>query len=188
MHAFIDPMTQYVNLLQNTTTLEIIRDQCGRNETDLLPLVASAELAQVASCDLSQTFASIRDLLQCSNWYPLYETTTYEAVCYNGTEGFSWVATTQFAILFMAMMVLTLRSALDPLKSHVEDEDSDDGSDDSSRYSDEDEDNDKKKRDIPASYGRKEQDPNNTPSIGLLQMRDNEMGTDNGDEDASGRR
>jgi hypothetical protein len=30
-------------------------------------------------------------------------------MCYSGTEGFAWVASTQFVIVFMAMVILTFR-------------------------------------------------------------------------------
>ena len=62
-------------------------------------------------CDVAEITLTIRDYFQCRNWYPLYETTVYDAMCYEGTEGFTWVATTQFIVVFMAMVMLTLRGA-----------------------------------------------------------------------------
>jgi hypothetical protein len=35
----------------------------------------------------------------------------YNAVCYNGVDGLSWIATTQFVIVFFAFIMLTLRVA-----------------------------------------------------------------------------
>jgi hypothetical protein len=41
----------------------------------------------------------------------LYETTTYQAICYDGTDGFAYIASTQFIIVFMAFIILTFRVA-----------------------------------------------------------------------------
>ena len=41
----------------------------------------------------------------------------YNAVCYNGTEGFSWVASTQLATVVVSMIILTLRAACYEIES-----------------------------------------------------------------------
>jgi hypothetical protein len=71
-------------------------------------------VAQTTSEQLCRTVDILKDVglyLQCSNWYPLYENTVYNAMCYSGTEGFAWVASTQLVIVFMAMFILTFRIA-----------------------------------------------------------------------------
>jgi hypothetical protein len=67
-------------------------------------------VAQTALEQLCSVIKNLKDLglfMQCSNWYPLYENTVYNAMCYSGTEGFAWVVSTQFVIVFMATFILT---------------------------------------------------------------------------------
>jgi len=41
----------------------------------------------------------------------------YNSVCYDATTGFSWIATTQFCIVFFSMIMLTLRVGFTDIKS-----------------------------------------------------------------------
>ena len=41
-------------------------------------------------CLLKQ--AKVRDLVRCENWYPFYEITVHDAICYDGTYGLAWVS------------------------------------------------------------------------------------------------
>lgn len=76
---------------------------------------ASASVALISRflidvfCSAGDILRELRDFLKCDNWYPLYENTIYDAVCYEGTDGFAWVTITQFIIVFMAMVILTFR-------------------------------------------------------------------------------
>ena len=45
---------------------------------------------------------------------PLYRVVAYDAVCSNGTDGFYYVAITQFFIVAFAMIMVTLRFAFKP--------------------------------------------------------------------------
>jgi hypothetical protein len=76
-------------------------------------------------CSVAEITVTIRQYFQCSNWYPLYETAVYEAMCYSGTEGFAWVAGTQFVVVCMAMILLTLRGAFYDVEVLDENGDSD---------------------------------------------------------------
>jgi len=92
-----------------TASAGAIQTVCGFNETSAL--AAAAETANEQLCQIVDVLNAIRLFFQCENWFPLYETTVYEAICYNGTEGFAWVASTQFAIVFLSCILLTLRAA-----------------------------------------------------------------------------
>lgn len=63
---------------------------CGFEDPSTLGEVA--DLANVQLCEIVDILNQIRLFFQCENWFPLYESTMYNAVCYNGTEGFAWVA------------------------------------------------------------------------------------------------
>lgn len=73
-----------------TGSAAAIQTVCGFNETT--GLAAAAETANGQLCQIVDILNAIRLFFQCENWFPLYETTVYEAICYNGTEGFAWVA------------------------------------------------------------------------------------------------
>lgn len=66
---------------------------CGFNETTQLGSIGfAADEANGQLCDIVDILNSIRLFFQCENWFPLYEVTVYEAICYNGAEGFAWIA------------------------------------------------------------------------------------------------
>ena len=67
-------------------------------------------------CGIVSILESIRQYFQCNNFYPVYETVVYDAICYQGMEGFTWVASTQFVVVVMAMVILTYRGAFYDLK------------------------------------------------------------------------
>jgi hypothetical protein len=102
-----DSLPQFITLVDtlrtNTDTFEEI---CG-NSPDLI--LESADEVTTVLCQVADILRDVRVFFNCENFYPLYEGITYETVCYSGTEGFAWVATTQFVIVFMTMVILTLR-------------------------------------------------------------------------------
>jgi hypothetical protein len=88
-------------------------------------LEAAGDSATDLLCRVGELLVDLRSYLACDNWYPLYETLAYETVCYSGTEGFAWVAITQFVIVFMTMIILTLRMAfyeIEVLEPAIEDD------------------------------------------------------------------
>jgi hypothetical protein len=62
-------------------------------------------------CTVAGLLKRVRMLCQCSTWYPLYETTVYDTLCYS-VPSFSWIASTQLIVVFMAMVILTCRVVL----------------------------------------------------------------------------
>ena len=55
-------------------------------------IVAATEVASEQLCQIVDFLDSLRLFFQCENWFPLYDVALYQAICYNGTDGFSWVA------------------------------------------------------------------------------------------------
>ena len=49
--------------------------------------------------------------LGCENFRPLYTTAAHEALCYNGTESFLWLAISQAAIVVCSLIVFSAQSA-----------------------------------------------------------------------------
>jgi hypothetical protein len=89
----------------NTNAIQAI---CGFD--DSAKLVSVAETAEIQLCGIAEVLKSIIIFFQCRNWYPLYEATVHDAMCYSGTDGFAWVASTQFVVVFMAVVIVTFRA------------------------------------------------------------------------------
>jgi hypothetical protein len=87
-----------------TTSIE---DICGKAAPDLI--FDAADAVTKILCRVADILQGVRVFFRCENLYPLYEGITYETVCYSGTQGFAWVASTQFVIVFMTMVIMTLR-------------------------------------------------------------------------------
>jgi hypothetical protein len=85
-----------------------IEEMCG---TPPVLMVTAADAVANILCKANLILRAVRLYFTCDNWYPLYEGLVYDTLCYSGTEGFAWVASTQFVIVFMTMVILTLRIA-----------------------------------------------------------------------------
>jgi hypothetical protein len=78
--------------------------------------IAQAEIDIVSQrlstqvCKTTINLVDFRDLMSCDNWYPLYEESMYNSLCYDATDGFAWVTTTQIAIVFLSLLIVTSRS------------------------------------------------------------------------------
>jgi hypothetical protein len=97
--------TNFTETLRNAT-LEI-QSICG--EGTLTTAILSGDGVSHVLCNMTGILRDLRVFFNCANWYPLYEGLSYETLCYSGTEGFVWIASTQFVIVFMTMVMLTLR-------------------------------------------------------------------------------
>jgi hypothetical protein len=80
---------------------------CG--VTNATVWAATAGKADAYLCTLAGLVRDIREFFQCRTWYPLYQNTVHDAMCYSATDGFSWIASSQFVVVLMAMIVLTCR-------------------------------------------------------------------------------
>jgi hypothetical protein len=73
-----------------TASTDSLQELCGFTDADTL--VTASEAANVQLCQIVDLLDSIRLFFQCENWFPIYDVTLYQAICYNGTDGFTWVA------------------------------------------------------------------------------------------------
>lgn len=108
----VEFIVQYIPELDNLNVVlqqykGSIQQICGANPE---PLLQATTTVDKTMCKVANLLADVREYFYCANWYPLYEVTVYDALCYNGIQGFAWVATTQFVIVFMTMIMLTLRT------------------------------------------------------------------------------
>jgi len=73
-----------------TDTNSTFSQICGFDSAETI--VSATDSAKLQVCQIVDFLDSLRRFFQCENWFPLYDETMYQAICYNGTDGFSWVA------------------------------------------------------------------------------------------------
>lgn len=88
---------------------------CGSNELYVLGNAVNTLDAQ--ACVMLSTVTNVADFFSCQNWNPLYTTVAFDAICYEGNQGFFWISFSQFMIVLCSMVMLTLRIAFAPLIS-----------------------------------------------------------------------
>mmetsp|Transcript_26602 Transcript_26602/g.63407 ORF Transcript_26602/g.63407 Transcript_26602/m.63407 type:complete len:850 (+) Transcript_26602:962-3511(+) len=77
---------------------------------------------------LCATVSGLLDLqaaLSCQTWLPLYYSTVYNAMCYNGTSGVWAIAATQFMTTLMTGFILTFRAVFWELEIEGDEEEED---------------------------------------------------------------
>jgi hypothetical protein len=84
---------------------------CGTNNENPTILAGVSQAFNEEMCLVADLLRQVRTLFQCATWYPLYETTVYDTLCYS-VPSFSWIASTQLVVVFMAMVILTFRVVL----------------------------------------------------------------------------
>jgi len=85
-----------------------VTEFCGTVDQDLF--ADSIATSSNFVCALFGLLLNVRDALKCKTWMPLYYNTLYNALCYNGIDGFWTIATTQFTVVLMACIILTFRA------------------------------------------------------------------------------
>lgn len=123
----VPAIKEFSSIVDEST--DLIQEACGFASSDTQKLMNLAETAQTNLCEVADILKKVREFFQCENWFPLYETTAYEALCYDGTDGFAYIASTQFVIVFMAFVILTFRVAFWDIQVGDEPEEEDDSSD-----------------------------------------------------------
>lgn len=107
--AGVPAIKKFSSIVEEST--DLIQGAYGFAETDTQKLMDLADTAQINLCEVAEILKQVRLFFQCENWFPLYETTVYNALCHDGTNGFAYIASTQFVIVFMAFVILTFRVA-----------------------------------------------------------------------------
>ena len=80
---------------------------CG--EQSAVDALQATTLVSNTVCGAADLVKALHIYLSCSNWFPLYDQGVYQSMCYDGASGFSWVTSTQIAIVVCSMVILTLR-------------------------------------------------------------------------------
>ena len=80
---------------------------CGKSLDAIIDLGLVLERQ---SCILGSLLWDVHDFFECSKFRPVYEKAVHDAICYDSTRGFSWIAMTQILIVFFSMVMLTVRA------------------------------------------------------------------------------
>jgi hypothetical protein len=100
---FFDGVQSAIQTLDGDFFSNVCDEQSATNARQATGLVSTTV------CGAADLVKDLYLFLECSNWFPLYNEGVYESMCYQGTSGFSWVTSTQIAIVVCSMVILTLR-------------------------------------------------------------------------------
>ena len=78
---------------------------------DFQPLIQTMEQMQSMMTLARQTTEAVFDLMDCERMAAIYSELVYEAGCTHSIQGFTWAFSCLLAVSFLAMVMLTLRSA-----------------------------------------------------------------------------
>jgi hypothetical protein len=87
---------------------------CGKS---LDAVVEIGRLLERQTCILGSLLWDVHDFFECSKFRPVYEKAVHDAICYDSTRGFSWIAMTQILIVFFSMVMLTVRAGFARLEA-----------------------------------------------------------------------
>ena len=102
MHAFTTKVA--------AVPLKVLVQYCGAESAFLLPLANAAD-QQIHV--ITDSLLTLRELFFCGNIFPIYSGITYNALCYAGVRGLTWLFSTQLVVGISCMSIVTLRAAWD---------------------------------------------------------------------------
>ena len=114
----VGTVAKEISTADTTEFLEV----CGGDGVALGLVQDASGYAAVQSCILAQLLVGVRDFFSCDNWHPIYAKAAHDALCYQGAEGFSYIATAQFVVVFCALILLTLRSSFYEIRDEEDEE------------------------------------------------------------------
>lgn len=106
---------ELANLSQRISTT------CGTDESGALFLSVFSTKIREYLCGVTNLARRFRELVRCSNIYPLYEQVMHQTVCFAGSDAFWWMAATNFIVVVVSLLLLTFRSAFFPIEIDHED-------------------------------------------------------------------
>lgn len=89
---------------------------CGLDNAGATALQKGATLIFEASDRLVAYLASFKRIISCENINPIYTSLVYDATCTDAVDGFTWLYSSCLALCIFAMIMITCRAALYPVK------------------------------------------------------------------------
>jgi hypothetical protein len=73
-------------------------------------------------CSLEAAYWDSYDLVSCRTFQSIWGSFAHEAVCYHGTKSFAWIGLTQFLLIFVTLIMMTLRAGFSVLEKDETDQ------------------------------------------------------------------
>jgi hypothetical protein len=89
---------------------------CGLDNAGAAALQKGAQVIFEVSQALEKLLGSFKGIISCRNINPIYTSLVYDATCTEAVDGFTWLYGTCFALCICAMIMITFRAALYPVK------------------------------------------------------------------------
>lgn len=89
---------------------------CGIDNAGATALQKGVALIFEASDRLIKYLASFKGIISCENINPIYTSLVYDATCTDAVDGFTWLYSSCLALCICAMIMITCRAALYPVK------------------------------------------------------------------------
>jgi len=97
--------------------VEDLTSTCGLQSYEIANLKDNMGLLDEVANDMALDFNAIMELVDCNKVNPIYTSLVHDAVCVNGVGGLTWVFATMLTMAIMAMLMLTFRAAIRPVKA-----------------------------------------------------------------------
>ena len=105
-----------MTLLLMNQSVDTLESQCGLTETQATDLQRGAELLHNSSHVLNSDWIDVRNIMECKVFNPIYTVIVHDAICVDGVGGLQWLFPTCLLLAIFAMLMLTFRAALYPVK------------------------------------------------------------------------
>jgi len=89
---------------------------CGLDKAGAAALQKGAQVICEVSQALETLLGNFKGIVSCQNINPIYTSLVYDATCTEAVSGFTWLYGTCFALCICAMIMITFRAALYPIK------------------------------------------------------------------------
>lgn len=97
-------------------SLPNLESQCGLAQPAATALQGGAALLHNASHTINNGWIDVRHFLECKTFNPIYTTLVHDAMCVDGVDGLAWLFSTSVFLAVFAMVMITFRAALYPVK------------------------------------------------------------------------
>eukprot|EP00980_Cylindrotheca_fusiformis_P023332 scaffold10382_cov103-Cylindrotheca_fusiformis.AAC.1 len=111
---FLDEIDQLQESVKAARVLQLEPDLCGPSALDTL--TEASTMAQQELCSGAASLQDTRVAFACSHWSSMYTDLTYDSLCNETMDGLAWASISQCAIVVVAMVILTFRVVMLPVK------------------------------------------------------------------------
>jgi len=99
-------------------SLPTLQTECGLDKAAATALEGGATLIYEATHLINRVFIALRHMIECKTFNPIYTTFVHDAICVEGVDGLAWLYSTSFVMSIFAMVMITFRAGLYPVKQH----------------------------------------------------------------------